>query len=337
MKQFNLCLLGFGNVGRALARLLEVKTPELREQYGIEWRLTGVATRHLGWIASVEGLDVPALVAGEPARSPSTVAHDAHEWLRAARADVMFETTSLDPFTGQPAIDHIRAALQSGAHAITANKGPVVHAYRELTELAEMRGKRFLFESAALDCLPIFSLFRETLPGAKLLGFRGLFNSTTNIIIEEMEAGRTFDEGVKRAQKLGVAETDPSYDIDGWDTAVKVCALAQVLMNVPLKLDEIRREGIRGLDVEKVRAARAVGQPFKLVARARLTPEGRIKASVCPDQIALADPLATARDSSLMIHFELDVLAGLTMTAHQPDLQSTAYGLLADFINAVRD
>lgn len=340
MKTFNLCFLGFGNVGRALARLLEEKSEEMRERYGIRWRIAGVATRRMGFrhaSPSAEGLRVESLSAGETnAQDDPAQTGNVREWLAATRCDVLFEITSLEPLTGQPAVEHVRAALESGAHVVTANKGTIVHAYRELDALARERGRRFLFEATVAD-MPVFSLFRECLPTAKLLGFRGLFNSTTSVILEEIERGGTFDAGVARAQTLGVTETDPAYDVDGWDAAVKVCALATVLMNAPMRLDEVEREGIRGLDAEEVRAARAAGRPYKLVSRARLDTDGRVAARVRPEQIAANDPLASADGTSLIINFELDILPGLIMTAHQPDLRSTAYGLLADFISAVRD
>lgn len=341
MKTFNLCLLGFGNVGHALVRLLAEKSTEMRERYGIEWRITGVATRRMGWLVTTaaDGLPVESLLSDEMAAgrgrvegSPANV----REWLAAARCDVLFETTSLEPLTGQPAVEHARAALEAGAHVVTANKGTIVHAYRELSALARARGRRFLFEATVAD-MPVFSLFRECLPAASLRGFRGIFNSTTNVILEELERGRTFAEGVRRAQSLGVTETDPAYDVDGWDSAVKTCALATVLMNVPLRLEEIEREGIGALDAESVREARACGRPFKLVSRAVRTGDGRVEARVRPEQLETGDPLAAVGGTSLIIHFELDVLPGLTLTAHQPDLRSTAYGLLSDFINAVRD
>jgi homoserine dehydrogenase len=337
MKTYNLCFLGFGNVGRALLRLLGEKSVELREEYGIEWRLTGVATRRMGWRASADGLPVESLLAGEATVAPEVAAQGAsvREWLAAARCDVMFETTSLEPLTGQPAIEHVRAALEARAHVVTANKGTIVHGYQELDALARERGKRFMFEATVAD-MPVFSLFRECLPATRLIAFRGLFNSTTSIILEEMEQGRTFDEGVARAQLLGVTETNPAYDVDGWDSAVKACALANVLMRAPLRLDEIEREGIRELNAESVRAARAAGKPYKLVSRASLGADGRVAASVRAEQIAPDDPLAAVEGTSLIINFELDVLPGLTLTARQPDLRSTAYGLLADFINAVR-
>jgi len=336
MKQYNLCFLGFGNVGRALARLLVAKSAELREQYGIEFRVTGVASRRIGWLANGDGFEVSALLANPINVEPSLQANNIDSWLQAAQPEVVFETTSLNPDSGQPAIDYLRAALNSGAHAITANKGVLVHGYKELAALARAQRRRLLFESAVLDSAPVFSLFRETLPAVKLRGFSGLFSSTTNVIIETMEAGRSFEEGLKAAQELGVTETDASHDIDGWDATVKVCALASVLMNIPLKPAEVNREGIRSLTSQKVQAARAEGKPYKLVARAKLSEDGRLAATVRPEQIAASDPLGNVRGTSLAIHFELDMIPGLTITSHRPNLQSTAYGLLADFINAVK-
>ncbi|MEP6817996.1 MAG: homoserine dehydrogenase [bacterium] len=336
MKQYNLCFLGFGNVGRALARLLVTKSAELRDQYGIEFSVTGVASRRLGWLANSDGFDMSTLLSNTYVAEQLSSADNISGWLNAARPDAVFETTSLNPETGQPAIDYLRAVLKAPAHAITANKGVLVHGYRELCELARANGKRFLFESAVLDSAPVFSLFRETLPAVKLRGFSGVFSSTTNVIIETMEAGRSFEEGLKTAQELGVAETDASHDIDGWDATVKVCALAIVLMNVPLKPADVIREGIRDLTARKVQAARAEGKSFKLVARAKLLGDGKLAATVRPEQVATSDPLSNVRGTSLAIHFELDMMPGLTITSHRPNLQSTAYGLLADFINAVK-
>jgi homoserine dehydrogenase len=335
MKQYNLCFLGFGKVGRALARLLNAKAEELRQAYGIQYRVTGVASRTIGWQANADGFEPSSLGSNDSLQTGATL-QGVTAWLQAANADVVFETTSLNPESGQPAIGYVRAALQSGAHAITANKGVLVYGFQELNQLARAGGKRFLFESTVLDSAPVFSLFRETLPAVKLRAFSGMFSSTTNIILESMEAGRTFAEGLKTAQELGVTETDPSHDIDGWDATVKVCALANVLMNVPLKPAEVARTGIRELNANQLQRARAEGKPFKLVARASRQQDGRILASVRPEQVGALEPLGNVRGTSLAIHFELDMMPGLTVTSHRPNLQSTAYGLLADFINAVR-
>ena len=334
MKQYNVCFLGFGNVGRALARLLVVKSPELRESYNIEWRITGIATRRLGWLSSDNGFDVAALLAGKENETSSS--SGVAEWLSKAQPHVLFETTSLNPETGQPAIDYLRASLQSGAHTITANKAPIVYAYEELNAIARAHGKRFLFESTVLDSAPVFSLFREALPVTRLRGFSGIFNSTTNVILETMEAGRSFEEGVKTAQELGVTETDPSHDVDGWDATMKVCAISGVILKSVLLPKDVRREGIRGLNAAQLQKARAEGRPYKLLSRVKLSEDGSLSAWVRPEQIAISDPLGSVRGTSLAVHFELDMIPGLTIISHRPNLQSTACGLLADFVNSVK-
>lgn len=335
MKNFNLCLLGFGNVARALAALLVEKGDELRDEFGINWRVTGAATRRAGWLVAPEGFAVEELTSGELQPRVTHAPHDVEEWLAATRCDVLFETTPLEPLAGEPAVSYARAGLEHGAHVVTANKGTIVHAYTELSELARARGRRFRFEATVAE-FPVFSLFRSSLPAARLLSFTGVLNSTTTIILEEIAAGLSFNDGVRRAQSLGITETDPSHDVDGWDAAVKTCALANVLMDAGLKLEEIEREGIRGLDEDDVRAAHAEGQPFRLVARARREGLGRVNASVRPQRVPPRGPFSGIEGTTLVINYELDVLPGLTVVAHEPNLRSTAYGLLADFINAVR-
>lgn len=327
-------------MNRTLVELLRDRENELSEQYGVGFRITGVASRRLGWIAEPEGLKASDLLtlnelsAGGFRRTVAAPPLNVGEWLLAARCDVLFEATSLNVADGQPAIGHIRAALELGAHAITANKGPIVHAYRELRELAAARGKKFLFESTVMDGVPIFSLFPQ-LPLIHLQGFHGILNSTTNVILSEMENGLSFEEALKKAQELGIAETDATHDIDGWDAAVKTAALITVLMGVPITLNEIRREGIRELGAEAVRAARKEARPYKLVCRAKRMSEG-VQASVGPEQVSLVDPMARIAGSSSYVYFETDIFPGLAITEENPGVYATAYGMLADFVRAVR-
>jgi homoserine dehydrogenase len=325
-------------VNQALVRLLQKKAPDLRER-GIAWRITGVATRKMGWVADENGLDPAVLLSDSVAaqsRAEAPAPHDVRSWLGLAKADVLFEATSLSPRDGQPAIDHIRVALEMGAHAITANKGPIVHAYEELNSLSIARGRKFLFESTVMDGVPIFSLFRENLPAVHLLGFRGILNSTTNVILGGIEEGLSFEESLVSVQELGIAESDASNDIDGWDAAVKVAALIRVLMGVPVRLEEIQREGIGKLSEQAVRAARAQGKPYKLVCRAQRTDQG-MAASVRPEQVPLNDPLAWVAGTSSIVYFETDIFPGLAITENNPGLEATAYGMLADFVRAVKE
>jgi homoserine dehydrogenase len=314
--------------------LVQRKRSELRDRYGISVRLTGLGSRRLGWLAAPDGFELDRILAGDV--SQGRRADDVHGWLRAAKANALFETTSLNAATGEPAISHLRAALEMGAHAVSANKGPVVHAYKELSRLAEKQDRRFLFESAVMDGVPIFSLFRETMPAVELRGFRGVLNSTTNVILEGIETGMSFDESLLQAQKLGVAESDPTDDIEGVDAAVKVVALANVLMDANLKLGDVSREGIRGITPEHLRAARGNGEAWKLVCSARRGADGGVTASVEPKRLPFSDPLSQVRGTSSVISFETDILPQLIITEQDPGVETTAYGLLADFLTAVR-
>ncbi len=355
MSHFNLALLGFGNVGKAFARLLLRKQEELRARYQITFRVTGIATARHGARIDPDGLDlrqvldeglgaVAASPGGDGASRQATpvqappaqaVPMDAFAFLRNCGADVLFENTPVNYETGQPAVDHIRTALELGMHAVTANKGPVVHAYRQLTSLAEGRGLKFYFESAVMDGAPIFSLFREALPGARLLRLRGVLNSTTNLILTRMEAGESFEDAVRYAQSIGIAETDPSGDVDGWDAAVKVAALATVLMDAPLTPAQVDRQGIRGVTPDEIARARVEGRRWKLVCSAERGDRG-VQARVAPELVAPDSPLYHVEGTSSTITFETDVLGPLSVVESNPGPDTTAYGLLADFINLAR-
>jgi len=304
----------------------------LRRKYDIRWRLTGVATRRFGWIADPDGLNPIGALSGRFGNTAP--AHNVREWLERAKADVLFEASSLNPHTGQPAIDHLAAALEHGAHAITANKGPLVHAFRELTALAKEKGRQFLYESTVMDGIPIFSLFPLGLPAADIRGFSGVLNSTTNVVLTEVEKGRSFDEAIKRAQALGIAETDPSQDLDGWDSAIKVAALAIVLLGVPVKMEQVLRTGIRELSEEKIRSVRSAGMRYKLVCRAERRGDGA-DCRVGPELLLMTDPMAGLEGTSSAIRFDMDVF-GLSLVEHNPGVEATGYGLLADFVRAVQ-
>lgn len=340
-QHIGIVMVGFGNVGRALARLMLRKRDLLEKQYGFTFQINGIATGRHGAAMDPNGLDVEralalvengqslSLLTGAPA--PASML----DFIRACPGDVLFENTPVNVETGRPASDHLRAALDKGMHAITANKGPVVHAYAELKALAAQQGKRFLFESAVMDGAPIFSLFRGPLPSAELRGFKGILNSTTNMILEMMEQGQSFDEAVAYCQKIGIAETDPSGDVDGWDAAIKVAALSTVLMDKPFKPQQVQREGIRGITPAMIAEAKAAGERWKLVCSARLE-NGKVSGRVALQRVAPTSPLFSISGTSSYVQFETDVLPGLGILESDPGPETTAFGLLADLINAMR-
>ncbi len=340
-----LCFIGFGNVARSLVRLLERKRDALKSKYDITYSITGIATGRHGFAVNPDGIDVGQAL--EKVESGNSIAQFSNslisnslDVIQHSQANVMFENSPVNYETGQPAIDHVRAALNANMHAITANKGTVVHAYQELTALAKSKNKKFRFESTVLGGSPVFSTFREAMPLAELISFKGIINATTNLILSRMEDGESFDDAVKYCQSIGIAETDPSGDVDGWDAAIKVSALATVLMDSPLKPQEVERKGIREITAEMVKQAKAEKKRWKLVASAEREGE-RIKAKVSPELVDSSSPLYGMMGSSSGLTFSTDVLPNYSVIVSEREgmkggPEETAYGLFADFVSAVR-
>lgn len=337
-KKIRIMMVGFGNVGKAFAKLLLRKADELETRYGLKVVVTGIMTGSHGAAIDPNGLELEAMLQNVRERSLSELEGsgfkgNTFEFIEACPADVMIEITPVNPRSGQPAIDHLKAGIGKGMHGITANKGPVVYGFRELTQLASQHDRRFLFESAVMDGAPIFSLFRQPLAGAKLLGFTGILNSCTNLLLERMEAGETLDEAIAYGASIGITETDPSNDVDGWDASIKVAALATVLMDHALTPLEVDRTGIRGITPEMIAEAKTAGERWKLVC----TGEYRDRvffAQVKPMRVGPDSPFYTVSGTSSFVTFKLDVLPGLGVLESDPSPETTAFGLLSDLIYA---
>jgi len=345
MRHYNLALVGFGNVARALVRLLERKRVLLKIRHNITFSITGIATGRHGFAVDPGGIDIQkALGMLEIGDSISSLSRfqvqDALAVIHHSGADVMFENTPVNHDTGQPALEHIRTALGIGMHAITANKGPVVHGYRELTGIAEAKKRRFKFESTVLGGAPVFSVFQEAFPLAELFAIKGILNATTNIILSRMERGESYEAAVKYCQSIGVAETDPSNDVDGWDAAIKVAALVTVLMDAPLTPKQVNPSGIRNITSEMIEQARADGKRYKLVCSAEKVGEG-VTAHVAPELVDATSPLYNLMNSSTGVIFRTDVLPDYSIfvterTGMHGGPEETAYGLFSDFVNVAK-
>ncbi len=205
------------------------------------------------------------------------------EFLDAAEADIAVELTTLNPATGEPAISHIRAAFARRMHVVSANKGPIAHAYADLRDTAARQGVQFRFESAVMDGAPVFNLVRYNLPGVAVLGFTGALNSTSKLVIETMERGGSFEDGLALARKLGVTEADSSFDVEGWDSAAKTAALANVLMNARTTPQAVSTRGITRLTPQRMAELSRAGKTVRLISRARRGAGGitlRVRAEV---------------------------------------------------------
>ena len=330
---FDLVLVGYGNVAKRFVSLLEERADEWRYEFGVVPTVIGIATRR----------DGPRYLRAEFGRTRATTAlefiREACRRDRRAARDaslVVVETTTLDVQRGQPAIDHVRAALAGGAHVITANKGPAAFAYRRLARAADRAGRRFLFESAVMDGVPIFNLVRETLPIVSVTGFRGIVNSTTNYILTAMERGQRFDAALAEMQARGIAEADASLDVDGWDAAAKTAALANVLMDARITPHDVTREGISPATGAAALAAAASGRRLKLVVRAEFERSRGVAARVAPEALPADDPLASVEGQQNALLLQTDLLDEIAIVQRGGTLTHTAYGLLSDLITIAR-
>ena len=314
-------MIGYGNVARALSRLLERKRAEF------PFRIVGVNTLRHGTAYDPTG--VPA----EPVFG--SAAASVEEFLDRAPSDAVVELTTLNPATGEPALSHIKAAMRRGRHVVTANKGPIAHAYAELRDMARACGVEFRFESTVMDGAPVFNMVRDNLPGATVHGFTGVLNSTTKIVIDAMREGRTMDEGIEEARRLGITEADASYDIDGWDSAAKTAALANVFLDArtnPLLVD---RRGIGRLTPERVAKLAAERKTVCLVSRAKRTQSGlrlRVRAEVLND----TDLLASVRGTSNLILLHTDLMGTVGTVSVSPGVEQTAYGVFSDLVSVIK-
>jgi homoserine dehydrogenase len=337
-----LASLGLGSVGRALAALLADKETVLRERYDLSVAFTGAMTRAAGgWIAP-EGVSAAALAAsgwpkGEPPADTQPFPGDALAFAREAPADVLLELTTLNPRDGQPALDHVRTALAAGRHVVTANKGPIAYAYRELRALAAEHGVALRFESTVMDGTPIFSMAEASLPATTIFGFTGLLNATSNYVLSRMAAGDSLEDAIAGAQAVGIAEADPSNDLEGWDASVKATVLANVLMGADLRPGDISREGLGAAAMKSAQAELPADHALKqLVEAERADDTGSVRVRVRLVALPAENVFAHIGVGETAVRLHTDTMRDLTIIEGDGDPGQTAFGLLADLVNIAR-
>ena len=341
--KLNVALLGFGNVGRALAELLLAKQDTLSDDFALDLRVVGISTGRHGHVINPAGIDLQAaLDAVHSDKSldslhQGTTLTDTFHFLEECPTKLLFESIPTNPHDGQPALKYLSSTLERGIHVVTANKGPVAFGYRELRALAARRGVGFFFESTVMDGAPVLGIGREGLPGTDIRRVSGIFNSTTNYILTRMERDNlSFDAALKIAQEIGIAETDPSLDVDGWDASIKTVILANVLMGADLRPTDVDRTSIRDITLTDVQSAAKAGYRIRLICEAIRLPDGSIAARVSPQHVPSGSTLAGITGTTSIVDFETDTLPRLTLIEHDPGPYTTAYGMLADMINIAR-
>lgn len=337
---FRLAIIGFGNVGQEFARLLIAKREWLLKSKGLDVEVLAIATRSKGSLLSKRALDL-ARVQDEIATKghlrdygPEVTDLSPLSIIDECDADMMIELTTLDIENGQPAKDHISNALQAGMDVVTANKGPIAHSYDQLRSMARSRNVRLRFEGTVMDGTPVFNLVERTLPGCEVIGLRGILNSTSNFVLSEMNRGRTMEEAVKEAQRRGFAEADPSLDIDGWDAAAKITALANVMMEARMKPQMVKRQGIRDITTEELRTEAKNGRRIRLVATAAQQGDG-VELSVHRQAMGPDDPFWAVDGTSSALTIRTDLMGDITILETDPTVTQTAYAVLSDLLLTV--
>jgi len=336
-----LALTGFGNVGRGVASLLRDHGEEYARRYGVRLLLTGVADRG-GAAIDTRGLDPGSLLQAK--RTHGTVARHASGaagvsgdyFLEGAQALVLLEAASTNFVDAEPGWSYVRQALAREMDLVLASKGALVLYYGRLMEEARERGRRVLFSGTTGAPVPVLELADRVLVGTRISGFEGILNATCNQILTTMSEGASYDEGVLRAQEMGIAETDPTLDVDGWDAAAKVVIVSNALLGASLTLDEVQREGIRGITRSQLDEARLAGEAWKLIGRGgRL--QDSVRAEVRLERRPFADTLGRLRNDEMGIVFHTEPLGQVAATVQQTGGIPTALTVLRDVVNLARD
>jgi homoserine dehydrogenase len=337
-----LLFVGFGTVAQGLSELLIEKNEELVKRFGLDWKVTGIVDMLKGSAQNPSGLDLEDIMSmvGE-GRSISEYADGGCDWdalkmIEQAEADAMLEVTYTDIKTGQPATDHIRAALARGMHVTTTNKGPLALFSNELAELAVSNGVRFLYEGTVMAGTPLLNLIRETLAGSAILEMKGILNGTTNYILTQMEAGMDYAAALAQAQELGYAEAVPDADVLGWDALAKVTILGNVIFGASLAPDDSPCTGITEITPDQIAAAAADGKRHKLIGRV-WRDSGSVRASVEPQLVDLDHPLAGVGGATNAMTITTDTLGDVTIVGPGAGRRETGFSLLNDLIAIAKE
>ena len=336
MNEIKLALLGFGNAGQAFAKLLLEKNDEIIDTLDTRVLVVAIATRSKGTIIDEKGLDLDQVLLEieEAGKFSKPVDLSALETANQADYDILVELTPLEIFSGQPAINHIKAGLNRGKHVITANKGPVAWAYRELKDLSREKGVQFFCETTVMDGTPVFNLVEETLKFCKVLEINGILNTTTNFILEEMGKGIPYEQIIEEGKRRGFIEADPSIDIEGYDAAAKVAALMNVLMDAGITPEHVERQGIEDITYEKIKQAEARGKVIKLLCSGKYV-NGKAVGTVRPEELEKGNMLAAIDGTSSMVSITTDLMGTISIIEHNPEIGQTAYGIFSDLVRII--
>ena len=314
----------------------------LGEKYDFYYKIVAISDIMKGAVYDEDGLDMEKILelvkkGKKLDEYPTGVKEmDSMATIQETNADTVIEVTYTDVKTGEPALTHIKAALNAGKNVISTNKGPVVKQVMELLDLAASNNVHYGFEGVVLAGTPVLNLAKFTLAGNKITGFKGILNGTTNYILTRMEEGMSYDDALKKAQELGYAEADPTGDVEGLDALGKVVILSNVVLGKNLSVNDVQRKGITGITGEDVKKAKAEGKRWKLIGSAEIQSDGSVKAKVSPEKLPLSDPLAGVCEAINALTYYTDELGPVTIVGPGAGRRETGFSLLIDLLEINR-
>lgn len=284
-KTVRISIIGFGYVGNGVAEVIRRKREAIASKYGIDLKVVGIADLK-GVIADEQGLSEEAIQALNAGKNPGDMT--GLELIRDVEHEVMVETTPTNVETGEPGLTHIITALDAGRHVVTSNKGPIARDYRMLMELAAKRGRELKFEASVGGAMPIISLVQDNLAGNGVTSIKGILNGTCNYILTRMaDENLPYEHVLKEAQEIGIAETDPTKDVEGVDTAVKLVILANSVFGMNATYKDVTVKGITEITLDALKLADDAGYVIKLIGD--VDSDGRLE--VAPRLVPKDDPL----------------------------------------------
>jgi homoserine dehydrogenase len=333
MKTVKLIIVGFGTIGKGVLEVLRAKHRDLMENQGFDVRVTEVCEID-GTVVNEKGVNIDSVLkaaaSGKLRDHPDWKNMKSLQAIEEIEADIVLELTPGDIKTGEPGISHIRKALECGKHVVTSNKSPIALKFQELTELAEKKGLKLRYEATVGGAIPIINLYRDNLGINKVGSIYGILNGTSNYILTKMsEEDVSLETALKEAQELGIAERDPSYDINGTDTAVKLVILANSIMGKRITYKDISVKGIQEITPDAIELAKKHGFVIKLV--------GDVNGlEVSPRLVPLHHPLNVSGTLNAIM-LDTDIAGTLTLVGHGAGKIQTASSVLADVIDIMKD
>lgn len=341
LKTIDTFLVGLGNVNRNFLRILEMKGDRLAAEYGLAFRIvaiadsSGVAVHPAGFDpaatrqAKEAGLSVRDMAGFQPGVTPAQLA-------TILDCDLVLEASPVNLEHGEPGLTVTRNALQRGIPVVLANKAPLVLAFAELSELAQSSGAGLAYSATVCGALPVINMGQRDLIAAEILHLRGIFNSTSNFVLGEMASGRDYAAALAEAQQRGIAEADPSLDVEGWDTANKLIIIANSFLGMRATRADVTVQGITHLTSADLQAATQRGEVIKLVAKAEALAAGGYQLSVEPVSLPAADFLAGCDGWEMGIELRSDLYGLMFHKIWEREPLPTAAAMLRDAVNLLR-